>query len=405
MSLCSPSNLRLSVIALGLSLLAATAAAGPREQALTIHSRIAGVPPSTAVLAQMSELISSGDTAQAVRIAMDNDGFYRATLKTWVTPWTNRDMTAFAPLNDYTATVMGLVRDEADFRELLTADVLYTGADDLGLPAYSSNDNAHYQALQDSDAELGSSLVRRTQSQLTGVPAEATAGVMTSRAAAKAFFVAGTNRAMLRFTLLNHLCRDLEQVHDVTRTPDRIRQDVSRSPGGDSRVFLNNCVGCHAGMDPLAQAFAYYDYEYNAESDPDAERGAIHYNAEGETDPASGDRTEAKYHINASTFAPGYITPNDNWRNYWREGPNAILAWDPTLAGSGSGAKSLGRELANSGAFASCQVEKVFTQVCLRKPGNAADRALLSNATSAFAASGYNLKQVFIDTADYCKGE
>ena len=42
--------------------------------------------------------------------------------------------------------------------------------------------------------------------------------------------------------------------------PDRIRQDVSRSPGGDSRVFLNSCIGCHSGMDPMAQAFAYYNF-------------------------------------------------------------------------------------------------------------------------------------------------
>jgi hypothetical protein len=400
-----PLYLRRSVAIAGLVLLATSALAGPREQALTIHSRIAGVPPSPPVLEQMSQLISSGNTDQAVRIAMDNDGFYRATLQTWITPWTNREQTVFAPLNDYTATVMGLIRDEADFRDVLVADVLYTGAAPLGLPAYHRNNNDHYQALQDSDAKLGESLVRRTQSQLTGLPTEATAGVITSRAAAKAFFVDGTNRAMFRFTLLNHLCRDLEQVHDVTRTPDRIRQDISRSPGGDSRVFLNNCVGCHAGMDPMAQAFAYYDYQYNPDTDPDAQRGAIHYNTSGETDPATGNRTEAKYHINARTFAPGYVTPNDNWLNYWREGPNAILEWDPTLAGKGAGAKSLGRELTNTGAFASCQVTKVFTQVCLRKPGNAADRALINNATAAFKTSGYNLKQVFIDTANYCKGE
>ena len=66
---------------------------------------------------------------------------------------------------------------------------------------------------------------------------------------------------MFRFTLLNHLCRDMEQMHDTTRPPDRIRQDVTRSPGGDSSVFLNNCIGCHSGMDPMAQAFAYYDFD------------------------------------------------------------------------------------------------------------------------------------------------
>ena len=84
---------------------------------------------------------------------------------------------------------------------------------------------------------------------------------MTTRAAAAAFFVAGTNRAMFRFTLLNHLCNDLEQVKDSSYSPDRIRQDVSRSPGGDSRLFLNSCIGCHNGMDPMAQAFAYYNFD------------------------------------------------------------------------------------------------------------------------------------------------
>jgi hypothetical protein len=96
----------------------------------------------------------------------------------------------------------------------------------------------------------------------------ATAGVMTTRAAARAFFIDGTNRAMFRFTMLNHFCNDMEQVLDTTRSPDRIRQDVSRSPGGDSRVFLNNCVGCHSGMDPLAQAFAYYDYRVRRHERP-----------------------------------------------------------------------------------------------------------------------------------------
>ena len=66
---------------------------------------------------------------------------------------------------------------------------------------------------------------------------------------------------MFRFTLLNHLCHDMEQVHDTSRPPDRIRQDVTRSPGGDSSLFLNNCIGCHSGMDPMAQAFAYYDFD------------------------------------------------------------------------------------------------------------------------------------------------
>ncbi len=383
------------------------AQAGSREQAVQIHNRVAGVPPSEAVLLQMAAQIDAGQVAEAVKIAMNNESFYSVTLKNMATPWTNRDQTVFAPLNDYTATVIGLVRDDADFRTALYDDVIYT-SNASGLPAYSNSNNEHYEALENLGISLKDTLVRRTQSTINGLPASATSGIITSRAAAKAFFIAGTNRAMFRFTLVNHLCRDLEQVHDTSLVPDFIRQDVSRSPGGDSRVFLNNCIGCHNGMDPMAKAYAYYDYEFDITADPDGVNGAIHYNSEGVIDPDTNSRVEKKYRINSSTFKPGYVTTNDDWQNYWRRGQNSHLGWawnSPALSGMGSGAKSMNMELAHSKAFASCQVEKVFQNVCLRKPGDATDRAKVEEFTQNFAANNYQLKQVFIDTANYCKGQ
>jgi hypothetical protein len=354
----------------------------------------------------MANFLDAGQKDKAVQLALDNDGFYNVILKNMITPWTNRDQTVFAPLNDYTATVIGLVRDNDDFRKILYDDVVYYAPNpSLGLPAYANNSNSHYQAIEDKNLSLKDNLVRKNQSELNGLPADATAGVITSRAAAKAFFIAGTNRAMFRFTFINHMCRDLEQVHDTTRVPDFIRQDVSRSPGGDSRVFLNGCIGCHAGMDPLAKAYAYYDYEFDSASDPDAQSGSLHYNNQSTNDPTTGSRVEKKYLQNSTTFPYGYVTTNDDWQNYWREGINANLGWSPNSTGKGTGAKSMGMELAHSQAFASCQVEKVFKQVCLRKPADATDRSKIAAITSNFAASGYKLKQVFIDTADYCKGE
>jgi hypothetical protein len=389
---------------LALALFAAGSLAGPREQALQIHNRVAGVPPTEAVLQSMATQISVGDITAAVNIAMENEAFYGVTLKNMATPWTNRDRTVFAPLNDYTATVIGLVRDGADFRTALYEDVIYT-SNAAGLPAYTNGNNAHYEAMETQGVSLKNTLVRRNQSAVNGLPAEATSGVITSRAAAKAFFIAGTNRAMFRFTLLNHLCRDLEQVHDTSLVPDFIRQDVSRSPGGDSRVFLNNCIGCHNGMDPMAKAYAYYDFEYDVDADPEGVNGSIHYNTDGTLDPDTNSRVEKKYRINANTFKYGYVTTNDDWQNYWRSGINKFLGWDESLPGRGTGAKSMNRELAHSHAFAQCQVEKVFQNVCLRKPADAGDRSKITEFTDSFAASGYQLKQVFIDTANYCKGE
>lgn len=390
--------------ALWLALLSAATTAGYREQALQIHNRIAGVPPSETVLLEMAGQLESGDVEAAVQQAMEHEGFYSVTLKTMATPWTNRDLDVFAPLNDYTATFVGMVRDGLDIRRLLWDDILYVG-DHSSLPAYANDNNDHYEQLEYSGLPLHSVLERRTQSSLNGLPSEATAGVMTSRAAARAFFYAGTNRAMFRFTLLNHLCRDLEQVHDSTGTPDRIRQDISRSPGGDSRVYMNNCIGCHIGMDPLAQAYAYYDWEYDRDGDPEGARGRMTYNREGEVDPQTGTRVVPKYHINSNTFRPGYITPDDSWDNYWRKGPNRVLGWSDALPGAGEGAKSMGRELAHSDAFASCQVEKVFEQVCQRRPGDAEDRAFVEQATANLASSDFNLQRSFIDSADYCRGD
>lgn len=394
----------ISLLSLAITLSTA-AEAGPREQAKRIHDRIAGVPPSEAVLNDMASDITSGDPIAAAYTAMENKNFYDVTLKNMVAPWTNEAQSLFVPLNDYTATVVGMIRDEdvlgIDFREVLYGNHLYVGKSSLGAPAYSLANNAHYEFLETQRVSLKDDLVHTTQS----LPAEATAGVMTTRAAAKAFFSGGTNRAMFRFTLMNHLCNDLEQVKDITRAPDRIRQDVSRSPGGDSRIFLNNCVGCHSGMDPMAQAFAYYEYEYDMDADPDGENGALVYNTAGMTDPDTGTRVQGKYHINSTTFQYGYVTPDDHWDNYWREGQNSLLGWDKGLTGSGQGAKSMGMELAHSEAFAQCQVKNVFRTVCLRSPIDSADRDQIGAMVSSFKASGYKMKRVFAESAAYCMGE
>ena len=206
---------------------------------------------------------------------------------------------------------------------------------------------------------------------------------------------------MLRFTLMNHLCHDLEQLKDGTRPADRIRQDITRSPGGDSRIFINNCVTCHAGMDPLAQAFAYYQWD-GAENAP---TGQIRYNREGQNDPVTGTRVQPKYLINANNFIHGFVTEDDSWDNYWREGQNAVLGWDGSLPGSGAGAKSLGMELANSEAFATCQAEKTFRTVCLRRPASSADITQVASMSGAFRNNGHQLRDLFVDAAVYCRGE
>lgn len=382
-----------------------SANAGSFEQAKRLHDRIAGVPADAITLAEMAALIDQNKPIDAAYLAMATPDFYNTTLKLFSTPWTNEDFDTFLPLNDYSATIIGMVRDDIDFRQILQGDIAYIGNTSLNIPSYSTSNNLHFQALDERFIDLADNLVQVTQSSLNSLPSDATAGVLTTRAAAKSFFYLGTNRAMLRFTLINHLCTDLEPLKDNTLPPDRIRQDVSRSPGGDSRLFLNNCIACHSGMDPLAQAFAYYEYDFDNDNDPAGDSGRLVYNDQGMINSTTGTRVQSKYHNNNTTFPYGFVTQNNQWENYWRKGANRKLGWDNSIAGKGQGAKSLGQELANSEAFAQCQVKKVFKNVCLRDPESETDLSVISSTTASFKQNAYQLKRVFAEIGNYCMGE
>jgi len=365
--------------------------AGPREQAKTIHDRLVGIPPNTAILDSMALKISQGDALSAAYDAMNSSLFYSVTLKNMVTPWTNEAQSVFEPLNDYIATVIGIIRDDRPFTEILTADVVYIGAPELVSTAYSHTDNLHYEELEDRQINLGSAanLFATPQSSLpdTQITANDTAGVLTTRAFAKAFLSGGTNRAATRIIAVNHLCKDMEELNDITLTPDRIRQDVTRSPGGDSSIFLNSCVGCHNAMDPLSQAFAYLNFDEELNQ-------LVH--TPGQVQP--------KYLINSNTFPFGFVTTDNRWDNYWRSGKNAVLGWRGDNTG-GFGVKTMGAEIANSRGFSQCHVEKVFEKVCFRQPVSLVDQTEIQRITDVFETNAYSMKRVFAEVATFCMGE
>jgi hypothetical protein len=381
-------------LGLGLALLALAPGIGLAQmddidRARRMHDRLAGVPPDAATLAQMAADIGSGRADLAAELAMQHPAFYNVSLKSFITPWTNEDQTVFAPLNDYTATVIGMIRDDVPFNLVLSEDIIYTGANGLVNPSYEHTSNDPYEALEAAGVDLSdpTQLVQRLQSSLPGTqlsPGD-TAGIVTTRQAAMAFFEAGTNRAMWRFTTINYLCRDMEQLNDVSLPGDRIRQDVSRSPGGDSEIFLNTCFGCHTLMDPLSGAYAYYDW------DEDQER-LVH----------TPGVVQEKYLQGGNTFPFGYITTDNSWINYMRQGQNATLGWRGAVD-RGFGAKSMGAEITASRAFSVCQVEKVFKHVCFRPPKDQDDRDAIEAIADDFETDGlYRMKDVFAAVAEHC---
>ena len=378
-----------TALVLTFTMVSSVAFAGPREQARRIHDRLVGVPPSATVINSMEAKVANGDSIGAAMEAMDNPAFYGTTLREFATPWTNREASVYTELNDSTATVIGMIRDDVPFDQVLYEDIVYVGSAAVTDNPYSQTDNDHYAQLQQDRVDLSNpaNLFRQLQSALPNSPIGSgeTAGIMTTRGFAEAYFIAGTNRSAVHFTTLNFMCMGMDDFRDVTAWPDRIRQDVTRSPGGDSNIYLNDCLGCHAGLDGLAGGFAFYDFDEDT-------RQTVY----------TAGVVQPKY-LQGAAFQFGYETLGESWINYWRSGPNAFVGWNGP--GSGMGAKTLGMELSQTRQFSECQVQKVFQKVCYRTPNGTADAQAVQTIANSFEANNRSMKQVFAETASFCMGD
>ncbi len=411
----APAFHRLTLIFLCLLIPGTGALAGTHEQAKRLHDRLTGVPPTPAVLAQMESLLNNGSPDNAAMVAMNTDAFYNVMLRNWFSTWSNVAESSLINLNDYSATAIGMIRDNIGFDQALYGDILYVGADDLvstlnadgsvavkrQLTPYQNASNQHYidldtvlinpanladltTAARTQNISLKQFLVKKQQSAVTGV--SDTAGLLTTRASAEAYFSAGTNRRAFRFAIRNLLCLDMENLQDTSRPDFRVRRDVDRAPGGDSRTFKQTCVGCHSGMDAITGAFAYFDFA----------KGQIVYTP---------GKVQGKYNQNTAVFPAGYTTTDDSWMNLWITGPDAFVGWNGVS--SGNGARALGQMLSRSNAFSTCMVKRVFTRVCLRSPLST-ESDLVQQLATGFSAGGvYNMKNLFaaVATLPQCMGE
>lgn len=365
----------------------AWAESSPREKAWKLHNRLAGVPPVKSAqrdpLNEMETLISQGRPEDAAMIAVNHPGFYNIVLKNWIKPWSNREQTSRTELNDYVATVIGMIRDDVPFNQVLSEDILYTVTynNTDGTPSvYSFTNNDHYRIAETRNINLMTSLMRQTQSALTGLPQNAVSGVITTRASGESFFSAGTNRRVNRFNFINYMCRDYEELHDVNIPDFRVRRDVERNPGGDSRTYKSKCVGCHAGQDALGGAYAFYDFV----------GGRLVYT------PGI---VVTKMNHNVY-FRDGFVTTDDSWINTWASGQNATLGWRGST--QGRGVKELGEMFARSKAFSQCMAKKVFKLVCLKAPVKTEDVALMNSLADKFESSNYNMKELIVNTSVGC---
>ena len=496
-----------------------------RDLAVLIHNRIVGVPAQGDTLQKMIDLLREGKAQEAALLATEHPFFYDFKLRALFSPWSNREGSVSNPLNDMVATMIGMVRDDVPFNEVLSGDVVYDRADDHESPpppprphdptgdirigiddsyynyavraqetyqndfknyqasgkldalsnssAYKSSheaytkaysnyieafqpihqehqqnnavidrttseynkyDQAHgemyqkYRALyknhqdaKDAYTEWQSAykerytqpgytfadpstsykhyLKRFKQSEHTHKDTTmqgAISGVLSTNAFAESFYNAGTNRRATAFVLKNFLCHEMEQLHD-TKTPSHwVRQDVDRSPGGDSNLFDEKCVGCHAGMDALSGWSTYYDFNRQliyTEGKVQVKVGRNFFSDQG--------RVYGKGLSPKNELIPGPREhANNEFKNLWTEGPNTSLGWRGES--SGQGAQEFGEMITRSKAFSSCMARHVYKSVCYLDPEEGAAKTKHEQLAEQFEKNNYNMRKLFATTAVSC---
>jgi hypothetical protein len=399
--------MKLLSIVIAVASIMGIAEAAPRDVAYKMYSRLTGTPPKKEILDQMTTLISEGKSKEAAAIAMAEENFYSVFVRNMVSPWVNKDGKRDYVLNDYTATLIGMIRDDVDFSTVMTHDFVYVSktlnttipysrvADltEAPAPAGIVEGNQHYiemerRALSFKDKEEFIQI-----KQPTDIPPS---GIITTREFGQQYFVAGTNRAPLVALTKNFLCRDIETLADNTRSDMYVRQDVPRSPSGDSLTFLSKCSGCHAGMDPLTRAFAFIDWDEGS-----LKRGLIYEApAAGATPEQIENKVRSKMVRNSHVYPNGAKSKDDKWINLWHAGQNENVGFRG--AETGNGYQSLGKALSESESFDTCMPQKVYQSVCLVKASTENDKLFIKKVSSEWKTGGYKMKDLIAAVASQC---
>ncbi|HXH32146.1 MAG TPA: hypothetical protein VNJ01_15180 [Bacteriovoracaceae bacterium] len=91
-----------------------------------LHLALTGTLPTKIQFQQTVELLNQSRAKEAaLKIIQEDPNFYNVTLKSMVTPWSNKIGDHTQPLNDMTALMIGLVRDNIPFNQVFSGNRLY----------------------------------------------------------------------------------------------------------------------------------------------------------------------------------------------------------------------------------------------------------------------------------------
>ena len=390
------------------------------KKAQDIFQRLTGVktPLYDPILAQMETKLSQNDPLGAAALATNDPHFYNITVRDFASKMSNRSETINVPLNDFTATVVGVVRDELNAQRLLWDNITYIGdVTKMAVPSSQVQDllksNNHYSVLDNQRADLSNVLIQSTQKIFDGTKAvdmPTPAGLLTSRTWMSEHAVAGTNRRLVEFSLREFLCTPIEKAADSAGPDNVIGRDIDRFPGGSHTKFTVSCRSCHTILDGFRPAFSYFTFNNNhtmhaftsptvtTQADEDDGKGMFKSKETGAA------YVHDKLNKNETVFPDGRITKDDSWINNAANGANlTYFSWKQL---SGKGLKDFGKMISESKQFPLCMASRVYNQVCKRAPTSSEDALLNAAATEFSTQRNYNLKFLFqkIVTSKECIG-
>ncbi|WP_413944724.1 hypothetical protein [Bdellovibrio sp. HCB-162] len=261
----------------------AAASEADMRSAKRLYERMTGVKVSSKKpeLKTVADLLALGKNAEAAKYITTTSDFLNVQIKNFSLRLSNKDESVKVPFNDFSALIVGVVRDNRDFREILTSDYYYdiTGVandDDLRTRYFNQN---NFAAVETSYVDLTKALTFRGQQQMVTVaydtpymqnqksyplmttkPNKEAAGVLTTRTFAERNLGGGSNRRAVEFSLKQFLCVSMAEAADSSASDQYVGRDVERFPAGDYNKYLTSCKSCHSVMDGMRGAFAKLDY-------------------------------------------------------------------------------------------------------------------------------------------------
>ena len=351
-----------------------------------------GLPIDDPRLVTMEADIARGDQRSAAKVATGDPLFYDVRVRDMAKALSTQSLSVRAPLSDFVATFVGVVRDSdtTSAKTLLTGNFTYVGDPNkttvAGTQMVAQTDadfltsNQHYDDLTKGNFSLYDVLTRKDGQRVVSgdngsvMAHPDPAGLITSYAFQGAHAFMGTNRRLVQYSMEVFMCVQMKGWADPTAPDNRVGRDVDRVPSGSSSKYLQTCKACHGQMDGFRGAFSHVDFNNNTAT----------YST----------RVEGKMNRNNDVFPGGFVMGDDSFLNYANEPANQDqFGWrSANLTGNGMG--QFAAMIADSQGFSRCMVRHVFTSVCKHTPSTAQESLIRSMATD-FENDSYNFRNVF----------